>query len=126
MELTKIISSTISLLANSAIDIYSQAGYWRVIFFFLALIGLIALLSSTIGKIGEGISIVFKVFILLPVIFVVSFFNKKKRKERLEEWGEIKDNFKGKNIPKWKWWLYLLIKLGIPIIMILLAIFIFT
>jgi len=50
----------------------------------------------------------------------VSLLNKKKRKERLDEWGEIKDNLKGKN--KWKFWVYLGLKIGIPLLIVLYAI----
>ena len=122
MEIVPAISSLISQAVAGAIEIHNKSGTFRTLFYLFAIIGFFALISATFDKILDGLKIVFKIFIFIPAVFIVSILNRKKRKERLKEWGEIKDNFKGKEIPRWKWWGYLILKLGIPALIIIYVI----
>ena len=101
-------------LANVSIDTARQGGIWTFVLFFLAFIGLAAISYSVFNNVFKGVSLFFYGVVFIPMIFIVSIFNKKKRKERLKEWGEIKENFSGKNIPRWKWWGFLILKIGVP------------
>lgn len=116
------ISIIIEKLAETSIDTARQGNLWTFLLFFLAFIGFSTLAYSIFNNMFKGVRLVFYGLVLVPMIFFVSIFNKKKRKERLKEWGEIKNNFKGKEIPKWKWWVYLILKIGIPLLLIYLAI----
>ncbi len=116
------ISIIIEKLAETSIDTARQGNLWTFLLFFLAFIGFSALAYSIFNNMFKGVRLVFYGLVLVPMIFFVSIFNKKKRKERLKEWGEIKNKFKGKEIPKWKWWVYLILKIGIPLLLIYLAI----
>ena len=114
------ITIVIEKFAETAIDSSSQGNIWTAILFFLAFVGLISLSYAVFNNIFKGFRLVFYGVVLIPMIFFVSIFNKKNRKKRLQEWGEIKKNFKGEK--SWKWYLYLIIKLGVPIILILIGI----
>lgn len=112
-------------LAATALDTARQGNLWTFFLFFLAFIGFISLSYAIFNNVFKGMKLAFYGLVLIPMIFFVSIFNKKKRKERLEEWGEIKDNFKGKEIQKWKWWVFLILKIGVPIILVIFALRIF-
>lgn len=101
-------------LAKTAIDISETSGMWTTLLYVFAFIGFVSLAYSVFNNIWKGTRLVGYGFIFIPVIFIVSILNKKKRKERLEEWGEITKNLTGKN--KIKFYIYLAIKIGIPLI----------
>jgi len=119
------ISIVADKLAEISIDTARQGNFWTFLLFFLAFVGFSALTYAVLNNVFKGVKLAFYGFVLIPMIFVVSIFNKNKRKERLKEWGEIKDNFKGKEIQKWKWWVFLLIKIGVPIILVIFALSIY-
>ncbi len=101
-------------LASTAIDVSKSNGIWTTLLYCFALIGFVSLAYSVFNNIWKGTRLVSYGFIVIPTIFIVSLINKKKRKERLEEWGEITKNLTGKN--KIKFYIYLGIKIGIPVI----------
>ena len=101
-------------LASTAIDISKQNGIWTFLLYFFAFIGFVSLVYSVFNNIWKGGRLVGYGFIFIPMAIVVSLLNKKKRKERLKEWGEIKNSLTGKN--KLKFYIYLVIKIGVPII----------
>ncbi len=105
--------------AATSIDTARQGNLWTFLLFFLAFIGLAALSYSVFNNMFKGVKLVIYGVVLIPMMFIVSILNKKKRQERLMEWGEIKDNFKGKKIPKWKWIIFLIIKIVIPLLLII-------
>jgi len=116
------ISIVMENLARTSIDTAKQGSLWTFLLFILAFIGFSALAYSLFNNMFKGVKLVLYGVVLIPMLFVVSILNKKKRNERLKEWGEIKDNFKGKEIPKWKWWLYLGFKLGVPLLLLYMVI----
>ncbi len=116
------LSIVMEKFAETAIDTSKQGNLWTFLLFFLAFLGLATLSYSIFNNMFKGVKLVFYGLVLIPMIFVVSIFNKKKRGERLKEWGKIKDNFKGKKIHKWKWWLFLVFKLVIPILLLIFLI----
>ena len=109
------ISIVMEKFAATSIDIARQGNLWTFLLFFLAFIGLVALSYSVFNNMFKGVKLVIYGVVLIPMMFIVSILNKKKRQERLKEWGEIKDNFKGKKIPRWKWVIFLILKIGIPL-----------
>lgn len=117
------ITIVIEKFAETAIDTSKQGDIWTCLLFFLAFVGLVSLSYAVFNNVFKGFKLVFYGVVLIPMIFVVSIFNKKNRKKRLQEWGEIKKNFKGKKT--WKWYLYLIIKLVIPLIIIFFGIVFF-
>lgn len=101
-------------LAATAIDVSNSGGVWITLLYCFAFIGFVSLAYSVFNNIWKGTRLVGYGFVFIPVIFIVSILNKKKRKERLEEWGEIRKNLTGRN--KIKFYIYLGIKIGIPLI----------
>ena len=101
-------------LARSAIDISQNNGMWTTLLYIFAFIGFVSLAYSVFNNIWRGTRLVGYGFIFLPAAFVVSLINKKKRKERLKEWGELKKNLTGKN--KAKFYIWLVIKIGFPLV----------
>ena len=107
-------------LAGAAIDISKNNGIWTTLLYVFAFIGFVSLAYSVFNNMWKGTRLAMYGFIFLPAAFVVSIINKNKRKERLKEWGEMKDHFTGKN--KVKFWIWLIIKIGIPLVIIIMAI----
>jgi len=114
------ISMIVDKIAKSAIETANQGNIWTFLIFFFALIGFVSVVYAVGNNVFKGFNLVFYSIVVIPGVFIVSMLNKKKRKERLDEWGEIKDNLKGKN--KWKFWVYLGLKIGIPLLIVLYAI----
>ena len=85
-----------------------------------AILGFFAVISAVGNRLLDGFKIIFKFFILLPIIFIVGIWNKKKRKERLKEWGEIKKDFKesSKKIKKRYWIFFICVKILLPLIIL--------
>ena len=97
-----------------------QFGFWKFLIILFAIIGFFAVIAAMMNKILDGGRILFKIFILVPAIFVIAIINKKKRKTRLSEWGEIKKDFK-KNSKKIKlryWILWIGFRIVLPIIIV--------
>ena len=97
-----------------------QFGFWKFLIILFAIIGFFAVIAAIGNKLLDGFRIIFKFLILVPAIFVVGIINKKKRKKRLEEWGEIKKDFK-KNSKKIKlryWIIYIGFRIVLPILII--------
>lgn len=101
-------------LAATAIDTARSGGLWKTCLYIFAFIGFVSLAYSVFNNMWKGARLVGYGFIFIPMAIIVSLINKKKRKERLKEWGEIKSNFTGKN--KKKFYIYLIIKLGVPLV----------
>ena len=117
------ITIVIEKFAETAIDTSKQGDIWTCLLFFLAFVGLVSLSYAIFNNVFKGFKLVFYGVVLIPMIFFVSIFNKKNRKKRLQEWGEIKKNFKG--VKTWKWYLYLIIKLVVPLILVIFGIMFF-
>ena len=119
------ITIVVEKLAATAINTATRGNMWTFLLFFFAFIGVVSLAYAIFNNVFKGFRLVFYGVVLIPMIFFVSIFNKKKRKERLKEWGEIKKNFKGDKKQRLKWYLYLIIKIGAPIILIIFILRIF-
>lgn len=113
------VSIIIEELAASALNTARQGDLWTFMLFFLAMLGFTSLAYAIFNSTFKGLKVV-SMILFIPAVFIVSMFNRSKRKERLREWGELKRNFKGKK--SWKWYVYLVIKLGIPLVVIIFAI----
>jgi len=107
-------------LAGAAIGVSKNNGMWTTLLYIFAFIGFVSLVYSVLNNMWKGTRLIGYGFIFIPASFVVSLINRKKRKERLKEWGDIKRNLTGKN--KLKFYLYLVIKIGIPVIIGLIVI----
>ena len=96
-----------------------QFGMWKFLIILFAILGFFAVISAVGNRLLDGFKIIFKFFILLPIIFIVGIWNKKKRKERLKEWGEIKSDFKesSKKIKK-RYWIFFALKILFPLFLV--------
>jgi len=119
------ITQAIYFILNKIIEVLTTAGsfgFWKFLIVLFAIIGFFAVIAAIGSKILDGGKIIFKVFILLPGIFIVSIWNRKKRKERLSAWGEVKEDFK-KNSKKIKlryWILFITLRILLPLMIITL------
>ena len=116
------------LVLNKIVEVLTtsgQFGMWKFLIILFAIIGFFAVISAIGSRLLDGFKIIFKFFILLPIIFIVSIWNKKKRKERLKEWGEIKSDFKesSKKIKK-RYWIVFALKILFPILLFVIIIWI--
>ena len=89
----------------------------------LAVIGAFAIITAIGEKVFRAIQYLFMFFFALPAIFVVGLINKKNRKQRLKELGDIKAHII--NHPeKWKRMLYYFLRfLFVTLIMVFVVIF---
>ncbi|RLE42364.1 hypothetical protein DRJ16_04945 [Candidatus Woesearchaeota archaeon] len=103
-------------LASTAIKTLNEGGVWSVMLYVFAFIGFTSLAYSLFNNAWKGMRLVIYGFLFLPSTFIVSLVNKKKRKERLKEWGELKKSLTGKN--KIKFWVWLVFRIGMLILLI--------
>ena len=103
-----------------------QSGFWKFLIVLFAIIGFFAVLAAIISKISMGFKVIFQIFILIPAIFIIGIINKKKRKQRLKEWGEIKKDFKenGKKIKLRYWVLWISTRILLPVGLIIFLLWI--
>ena len=111
-------------IAEILVDTGQNYGFWKFLIVLFAIIGFFAILSAIGSKIFDGLNIILKIFVILPLILLIGFSNRKKRKERLTEWGEIKKDFKenSRKIKKRDWILWIFLRLIIPLIIVLIII----
>lgn len=107
-------------LAATTIDVSMQGGMWKTFLFVFAFIGFVSLAYSVFNNMWKGVSLAIYGVIFIPAAIIVSLVNKKKRAERLKEWGEISKKLTGKN--KIKFIFYLIIKIGIPLLIFIFMI----
>ena len=122
---TEIISAGIVKGFEKLIEISVPEHGWYLVFLILAILGVISILSAIFSKALDAIGIFIKIFIFLPAILILNLVNKKKRKERLKAWGELKEdlNKSDKKISKKMWVFWLLVKIVLPIMAISYLIF---
>lgn len=84
-------------IADGAMELLKQHNLLVVL---LAVVGGLAIVSAVFSKVFEGLKYVFYV-IAIPVIIILALINKKERKKRIKELGEIKAHLKA-NPDKWK------------------------
>ena len=110
----------IDKISDVLINTGTNYGFWKFVIILFALVGFFAVLSSVGGKILDGFKVIFSLFVVLPLIIITGIINKKKRKKRLSEWGEIKQDFKNnsKKIKKRYWVLWILTRIILPLVLI--------
>ncbi len=101
-------SNITELAENIAGWIIQMASEHGIILVILAVLGLVSIISAIGQKVFKAIHYLFMIFIAIPAILIVGLINKDKRKERLEDLGEIKAHLKS-NPDKWKRILYLVL-----------------
>lgn len=108
---------TISILARGIAGwVLEMTRTHGMIVSLLAVIGAFAILTAIGEKVFKAIQYLFMFFFALPAIFVVGLINKKNRKQRLKELGDIKAHII--NHPeKWKRFLF------VTLIMVFVVIF---
>ncbi len=99
-----------------------EYGLWKVLVLIFALIGFFSITSSIISTSVRGVKQI-SYLVFIPVILVVSFFNKKKRKERLKIWNEFKET--KKNVKRRDFILWLFFYVIIPLIILFTVIIFF-
>lgn len=101
-------------------------GLWKFLIVLFAIIGFFAVLAAIVSKISVGFKVIFQVFILIPAIFIIGIINKKKRKERLKEWGELKKDFKenSKKIKLRYWILWISTRVLLPVALVIFVLWI--
>jgi len=123
------ITQSLYLILDKILEVLTTAGnlgFWKFLIVFFAIIGFFALIAAVLSRILDGTKIIFKVFILLPAIFIVGIINRKKRKKRLEEWGEIKKDFKenSKKIKLRYWILWIGLRIVLPAILVIFLVWV--
>ena len=122
---TEGLTQGVYLILNKIVEVLTtsgQFGFWKFLIVLFAIVGFFAIISVIGNKIFSGVGIIFKFFILIPAIFIIGFINKKKRKKRLIEWGEIKKDFKtnSKKIKKRYWIIFIIFKVLLPLILLVI------
>lgn len=126
------ISSSILFVIQKIFEVLTVTGqnygFWRFLIVLFAIIGFFAILSAIGNKIFSVIALLFKIFVIIPLVIVTGFVNRKKRKQRLSEWGEIKEDFKknSKKIKKRYWVLWIFLKIVLPLLIIIIGVIILT
>lgn len=121
MNITEVIISTVGIIGEESLNVFNEGSHLSFYIFFFALIGFISIVSTVIRSGGKGLASLISL-VALPVMFVVSISNKKKRKQRLEEWGEIRKGLTTKKHRK-RLIFYLILKISIPIAIAIWALF---
>jgi hypothetical protein len=113
--LGKLIAYTFNQIAEVAFTYTDHPTLLQIGVYFLAILGLCAVVYGAFNQIGKAIRILFKVFIAIPLILVLSLSNRRKRAERLKAWGEVREGLKGKGkIPRRHWILWLVLRVLLP------------
>ncbi len=113
-----IIYNVAEIFAYSAMDLFKTNGTVIIVF---AIIGLISLLVAVGEKAFQGFKYLFLIFIAVPLIIIIGLLNKKNRRERLKEIGEIKAHLKT-TPEKWKSLLFVMLITLSPIALVLFII----
>jgi len=95
---TGAIAIVAKVATEGAVDLLKEH---NVVFVIMAFIGVFAVISAIGDKIFQALKFIFLIFIAIPAIIVLGLINKKKRKDRLKELGDIKAHLK-KHPEKWK------------------------
>ncbi len=118
------LTENIIILLDRSIDVLvstgANHGWWKFWILIFAIMGFFSLIAAVGNKVFSSLGLIFKIFIVVPLVIIVAFVNKKKRKERLNQWGELKEELKKqhKKIPLWAWALWIA-KIAIPILIVI-------
>ena len=105
---TGVVNAVAQVAAQGFIDLLKEH---NMAFVIMAFLGMFAIVSAIGDKLFTSVKFVFLVFIAIPAIIVLGLINKKERKNRLKELGEIKAHLK-KHPEKWKIIAYLCLCVG--------------
>lgn len=112
-----IIGKIFEVLTNAGQDY----GFWKFLVVLFALIGFISVCSAILQNISKGVGTILKIVLFIPIIIVIGFLNKKKRKERLKQWKEFTKDLKetNKKVTKKQWALWITLRIILPLIILI-------
>lgn len=126
-KITTGILLVIGKIAEVLTDVGQNHGFWKFLILLFAILGFFAVLSAIFSKLAKGLGIIFKIFIIMPLIVIVGLINRKKRKQRLLQLGELRKEMKiqNKKISRKMWVFWIITHIILPLIIFVFVILVF-
>ena len=108
MNITLGIEEGVRALIGGVTNSGGSLGVFQYVIIFLAILGAIGIISSLFTHFTQSITLVFNLFVVIPLIILVALLNKKQRQQRKEDLRILLKQAKEKNIKikKWVWILF--------------------